>query len=399
MPAYAGLPENLASFCTLLRREYGFRIGAGELLDAARALEIVDIASQPAVRAALRTVLAGTREDAAVFDEAFDRFFLSRRSRAEDQTLLLQREAERGTGGQAAARVPVSQTSATLADLEEGRGEGSGPMSPLEAGEDDADGAPLRGASYSVVGVDSSEAPQISRPDEAWVAAARALVRRVRLGPSRRWRAAPKGRRFDVRRTWRSSLQTGGELLAARWLAQPRRHPRFIVLIDGSRSMGAHASTALTIAAALTRATSRVEVFTFSTTLERVTTDVQRASIGRTIRFRPLASAWGGGTTIGACLAEFLHRYGERLLASSAVVIVASDGLDVGEEGTLKTAMGALRRRSGALIWLNPLIDTPGYEPTALGMRTARPFVSLFTSVNDAAGFARLSHSVRVRRH
>jgi len=49
------------------------------------------------------------------------------------------------------------------------------------------------------------------------------------------------------------------------------------------------------------------------------------------------------------------------------------------------------------VVWLNPLLDTPGYEPTASGMRAARPFVDTFASVNDAAAFARLARSVRVR--
>jgi uncharacterized protein with von Willebrand factor type A (vWA) domain len=161
--------------------------------------------------------------------------------------------------------------------------------------------------------------------------------------------------------------------------------------------MSQHAGTALKLASALARVTSRVEVFTFSTALQRVTTDVRRVSVGKTHRFHPLGYAWGGGTTIGACLAEFLRRFAERLLATNAVVIVASDGLDVGESRTLRAAMQALRRRSGALVWLNPLLDTPGYQPTALGMSTARPFVTTFSSVNDLAGFVRLSRTLRAR--
>ena len=58
--------------------------------------------------------------------------------------------------------------------------------------------------------------------------------------------------------------------------------------------MSQHAGTALKLASALARATSRVEVFTFSTALQRVTTDVQRAATGKTHRFRDLAAAWGG---------------------------------------------------------------------------------------------------------
>ena len=396
MYPFGGLPENLAGFCALLRLEYGFHIGAAELIDALRALGIVDLASERAVRFALRTVLAGTREDLTVFDAAFDRFFLSHPRSAVDRAFVLQREPEPGppaTGADALeGRRAGRPSAAEAADISAAA---TGPKTPLALDEEESEGAMVAGASYSPIGVERSEPPEVPEVDDAWIAAARALERRVQLGPSRKWRAAAKGRRFDIRRTLRASLQTGGEPLAVRWLARPRRRPRFIVLVDGSRSMSQHASTALMLATALARATSRVEVFTFSTALQRVTTDVQRAA--KPHRLRPLARAWGGGTTIGACLAEFLQRFGDRLLAAGTVVIVASDGLDVGEADTLRAAMQALRRRSSALVWLNPLLETPGYEPTALGMSVARPYVTTFTSVNDLAGFVRLSRTLRVR--
>ena len=47
------------------------------------------------------------------------------------------------------------------------------------------------------------------------------------------------------------------------------------------------------------------------------------------------------------------------------------------------------------MIWRNPLIDTAGYEPTALGMRTARPFVTKLASVTDPAGLLRLSRIIK----
>jgi uncharacterized protein with von Willebrand factor type A (vWA) domain len=59
--------------------------------------------------------------------------------------------------------------------------------------------------------------------------------------------------------------------------------------------------------------------------------------------------------------------------------------------------VGELRRRSAALVWLNPLLETPGYEPTARGMRAARPYITTLASVTDAASFARLPGLLRHR--
>ena len=161
--------------------------------------------------------------------------------------------------------------------------------------------------------------------------------------------------------------------------------------------MTAYALPALRAAVAIASIPGRVEVSPFSTALQRVTGDVRLAAAGETRRLDGLQHAWGGGTSIGICFREFLRTFGERLLGRDTVVIVASDGLDVGEPDTLRAAIGELHRRSAGLVWLNPLLETPGYEPTARGMSVARPYVTTFASVNDVAAFARLSRVVRVR--
>ncbi len=75
MYPFASLPENLAAFCETLRRHHGFHVGPGELHDAARALDVVDLTNERAVRHALRPILSGTPDDVIVFDAAFTQFF------------------------------------------------------------------------------------------------------------------------------------------------------------------------------------------------------------------------------------------------------------------------------------------------------------------------------------
>jgi uncharacterized protein with von Willebrand factor type A (vWA) domain len=237
----------------------------------------------------------------------------------------------------------------------------------------------------------STEAPALTPAGENWRAAARAFVRRVRSEASRRWRPGPRGARFDLRRTLRASVQTGGEPLSPRWLRRRLRPPRFVLLIDGSRSMSSYARTALELAVALTGATARAEVFAFSTSLRRVTPEARLAAAGKSSRLEGVELAWGGGTSIGACLREFLEEYGERLLGPATIVIVVSDGLDVGDPHELGEAVAELRRRSARLLWVNPLLETEGYEPTAAGMSAARPYLTALVSVNgpdDLAGLA-----------
>jgi uncharacterized protein with von Willebrand factor type A (vWA) domain len=269
-------------------------------------------------------------------------------------------------------------------------------MTPLESTSDRLEEAAMFARStYSPLDAAAVEAPELPRVEQAWRDAARSLVRRLHLGLSRRWRPASRGRRFDLRRTLRAALQTGGEALWPRWRRRPRRAPRFVLLVDGSRSMSAHARTALQMAVAMATATMRIEVFTFSTGLQRVTDEMRRAAAGERLRLDCLHHAWAGGTTIGACLRDFLQRFGERMVGRDTVVMIASDGLDVGAPDMLRDAMRELHRRSAGVVWLNPLLETDGYEPTASGMRAARPYVTTFTSVNDTSGLARLSRTIR----
>jgi uncharacterized protein with von Willebrand factor type A (vWA) domain len=396
---FGSLPENLAAFCRILRRDHGFRIGPGELRDAARALEVIDVRDERAVRDALRPLLSATFDEVAVFDRAFVDFFLGRPAGTpQDQMPSTRREPGSDADGPEAMPEREQRARPASADADEVSETASGDIAAFETSENAAeDATPVARSSYSPIAVDSVDAPALAPVDAAWREAARSLVRRLQLGLSRRWRPSRRGRRFDLRRTLRASLQTGAEALAPRWLRRPRRAPRFVLLLDGSRSMAAYAQSALRTAIAIASVTARVDVFTFSTALERVTDEVRRAAAGQPGRLASVGHAWGGGTSIGACLREFLRRFGERLVGRDTIVIIASDGLDVGGPELLRDAMRELHRRSAAVVWLNPLLETPGYEPTASGMRAARPYVTTFDSVGDAAGLARLARIVRSR--
>ncbi len=360
MYPFASLPENLIAFCAVLRRDHGFHVGPGELHDAARALEVVDLSDERSVRHALRPILSGSPHDASVFDRALTDFMFPVPAGVRQDQMSA---ARRGPGPDADGRDDTfkSERHATRPDADaedvdvvpEG---GDGPIAPLEIADSDREEtARLSRSSYSPLEADG-DAPALTSAGGAWRDAARSLVRRLQVGLSRRWRPARDGTRFDLRRTLRVSLQTGGEALTPRWLRRPRHTPRFVVLIDGSRSMSAHALAALRVAVAMASITRRVEVFTFSTALQRVTGDVRRAAAGETRDLEFVQYAWGGGTSIGVCLREFLRRFGERLLGRDTVVIIASDGLDVGEPDTLRDAMRELHRRSAGLVWLNPLL-------------------------------------------
>jgi uncharacterized protein with von Willebrand factor type A (vWA) domain len=52
--------------------------------------------------------------------------------------------------------------------------------------------------------------------------------------------------------------------------------------------------------------------------------------------------------------------------------------------------MKRLKRRARRLIWLNPLLGTPEYQPLCLGMRTALPYIDYFLPANTLRGLRTL---------
>jgi hypothetical protein len=98
---------------------------------------------------------------------------------------------------------------------------------------------------------------------------------------------------------------------------------------------------------------------------------------------------WSGGTRIGACLAEFNRDHPE-LVDGRTVTVILSDGWDTGDPALLGAEMESLQLRSRRVIWLNPLLGSPGYEPLTQGMQAALPHVSVFAPAHNLSALRAL---------
>src|SRR5437879_915134 len=213
-----------------------------------------------------------------------------------------------------------------------------------------------------------------------------------RLAPEPPRGAHPRGRgRADARASFRRSLRTSGELLSLARRTRAIDEPRVVFLLDTSGSMDAHSRFLLTFALSLRRAAPRAEVFAFNTELVHLTRSLAPGKVRLTLdRLAASVPDWSGGTRIGACLAAFSEGHLARGPASKTVVVVLSDGLDRGDPAVLADAVRRIQGRVRKLIWLNPLLGDPRYEPAASGMRAALPFVDHFASAHDLESLERL---------
>jgi len=116
--------------------------------------------------------------------------------------------------------------------------------------------------------------------------------------------------------------------------------------------------------------------------------------------FTKCSMVWDEGGKIGHSLQTFLRRHGGTLLTPRTVVLIISDGWDTGDIDVLTDAMKEIRSRAGRVIWLNPLLGSPGYEPICQGMRAALPYVDVFASAHNLESLSHLERHLarRIRK-
>jgi len=380
----ADLTSIVVAFARALR-ERGVPVTPAESADAVRALDAVDVRDRDEVRLALRAVLALRVEDYAVFDDVFAALFAAAAdpgaprvprprgahasARAETEEALLARAA--------ATPRPLSLAGWARPDAaDDAEPLGIPAMSPHEA---------LRRKDFSDFG--AAELDEVTR-------VARRISRRLATRPSRRWKVVARGARVHMRRTLRQTLRTGGDPLVLAFRERKPRRNKLVLLCDVSGSMELYSRFLLQFLYAIQNAFARVETFVFATRLSRVTAELRGGPYAEALeRLARSVQDWSGGTRIGACIAEFEAGW-PRLVDRRTAVIVLSDGWDTGEPELLAGALARIRRRAGKLIWLNPLLGSPGYRPLTRGMQAALPHLDVFAPAHDLASLERLANII-----
>ena len=406
---------NLARFGHDLRQA-GLPLGSGQLISLVEALAVVDLRRQREVYVACRATTVTRPEQGPAFDAAFARFW---RELAGSQPLpveafLPEMMAPPFAGGEPAEPDPGGQRDGAEGD--------DGPeeirtLLAVEGTEDeplDGDAEDIEAPPEDVVIFSAREALQekdFAHFTPAEAAEARRIIEGMtwKLGSrdTRRREAAVSGRFIDYRRTLRASMAHGGVPIDLRRRRRRERMRPLVLICDISGSMDRYSRLLLRFVHALEHGLDEVEVFVFGTRLTRITRELRRRDVDRAIQdVAGSVEDWSGGTRIGEAVKTFNYRWSRRVLRSGATVVLISDGWDRGEPDLLGREMARLQRSCRRLVWLNPLLGAPGYQPLTQGMRAALPFTDHFLPVHNLASLAALAEllsSVRdtppLRRH
>ena len=358
----ADLVQRTVALCRELRAR-GLLVTTAHAIDAVRALGAAGLASRERMYLVLRCVLVSRPEEMETFDEVFDALFSRQAAASGEGPVRVRRRSP--------PRDPAAEVS--LASWAEEGEEGGGGEEPEEV---PAASDQVANAAKDFGAFGAGELEEIQR------IAAR-IARRLAARPSRRWKSAARGSRLDLRRTMRRSLSNSAEPLDLRFRRRKPRKTRIVALCDVSGSMDLYSRFLLQFLYALQGTVARVESFVFSTSLRRVTGLLREPEYALALRgLSAEVHDWSGGTRIGECLSAFNEEWGQ-LVDGRTVVVILSDGWDTGDPALLGAQMEMLRRRSRRLVWLNPLLGSPDYQPLTQGMQAALPHLSVFAPAHN----------------
>ncbi len=358
--------ENAVLFVQLLRQA-GLPVSPEQSMAFAQALTYIDIGQREQVYFAARGLLVTRQENLRLFDTIFNRFWRmpstgteSRGQRAPIAPRHRPRERKQFNV------MSLMADKAREADLEIDVADKSETFSNAEI---------LQRKEFADMTPEELTAVKRLIQEMQWQVSLRRTRRRV---------IAPRGNFLHLRRAMRSAAKHGGVPLHLSWQAQKIKRRPIILLADVSGSMEKYARLLLQFFFSVSHSLRNVECFVFGTRLTRITSQLKLKNIDRAIEEAALeVMDWSGGTRIGESLNMFNRQWGRRVLRRGAIVILVSDGWERGDTSLLKREMRYLQHRCHRLIWLNPHLGKPNYQPLVEGMAAALPFIDDFMPIHN----------------
>jgi uncharacterized protein with von Willebrand factor type A (vWA) domain len=374
------LLHNLLLFGRLLRG-LGMDINPGRMIDLVQALDHIQLGYKQDFYHACRSLLVHDKEDIALFDQAFEEFWRKHDGGWFD--INLPGLARQKKQPELLVAPPSLQNSAEPNEQERPDDDEEDLLQILEVTQTYSDREQLRQKDFAELTQEELATIKLLVNDLAWELGRR-LTRRQQSG---------RGAVLDMRRSLRHNLRYGGEMVE--WPRRKRKDkPRpLVVIADISGSMERYTRLLLHFIYGLSEGLNDVvEAFVFSTRLSYITRQLKYKDVDQAMKeISRAVPDWSGGTRIGDAFKRFNFDWGRRVLGRGAVVLIISDGWDRGEPDLLGQEIARLQRSCYRLIWLNPLLGSPRYEPLTRGIQAALPYIDDFLPVHNLASLEDLA--------
>ena len=367
-------------------KDRGFRVFQSSVKDAIRGLEIIGLFKRGDFLSSLRSNLCTNELEWSQFPNLFDEFW--------DMKALEREEPPRESTSEDREAEEVRADGEFLYDIDQQGGAEPGDIHEKEW---------LEGVTYSCLSrVEKKDLADFERGDiQVAQFALKRMMEPFKITVSRRSKRSQRAASMDFPRIIRRSIKTGGTPMELFYREKKRRLKRLVILADVSGSMDRYARFVMPFLLGLRGVGSRAEAYVFSTSLSSISFMIRHLSFEKAlVRIASEVPDWSGGTRIGYSLHQFNQGPGQRLLSRRTVVLILSDGWDLGGKELLRREMETLSRKAYCVVWLNPLAGDPDYEPVCQGMRVVLPYVDHFLPVANLQGLKRVGRLLsRVMTH
>jgi len=368
------IAEGVILFARFLR-SHGFKVFSTGIVDALQGLQETDLQDREDFFNVLRANFVTGDMEWKLFRDLFEEFWRAAEA-----------PKEKGREDQEEESVPNPEALIMVAPPQPATEDRVDLLSP---GKKES----LEGTLYSPVAL--FEKKDLSRFERGDIQVAHLILKNLmasfRVAESRRFKRSKKSRDIDFRLILKRSLKVEGLPIDLFYRRRKKRLKKLVILADVSGSMDRYVRFLMPFLLGLRGIGSQSEVYVFSTSLTRITFFVRKLPVEKALgRISNEVTDWSGGTRIGESLQQFHARYGQRHLNKRTVVVIMSDGWDLGARSLLQKEMQTLSGKVHSVIWLNPLAGDPEYRPLCRGMQAVLPYVDHLLAADSLQSLRRV---------
>lgn len=357
------LTENILTLADLMRRA-GIPVSSNQVGECLHAFSLINIGRREQVYHAARCLLVSRYEHLQLFETIFNAFWRVQPSSPPPSGQKAPRAPRHDGQEHQPALITYMARKTQPADPELDVADKSGTYSHAEI---------LQRKDFLDMTPEELDAIKRLIEDMRWQAVLRKTRRQI---------ASHKGTVLHMRRVMASAVRHNGVPLALTWQTRKVKQRPLILIADISGSMEKYSRLVLQFFYSVSHSLKNVECFVFGTRLTRITSQLKLRNIDRAVTeaAREVVD-WAGGTRIGESLMIFNKQWSRRVVHRGAMVLIVSDGWELGDAEMLREQMRYLQLRCYRLIWLNPLMQRANYQPVVEGMAAALPYVDDFMPI------------------
>ena len=376
------LLDNILRFIRLLRKS-GIKIGNQSSIDTLKSIKLLKIGNRKEFYWALYSNLINKHEDKEIFDQCFYLFWQNPRIMEQVFNLLIPQ-----IGTQKSPDTSKKQ----LKRITENLGKKNIDLEKNQKDEIIFD-SQMSWSNKSSINSKDFEMMSVNEIKDA-EEVIRKLLKKQQTQLTRRWKSKENGNKISYKDTIKKSIKKNG-IINLGFKDKIKKPKSLVILIDISGSMESYSRVMLIFCHLLMQQQNDIEVFTFGTSLTRITRLLKNKDIDFSLnKIGNFVTDWAAGTKITSSMHDFNFNWSRRILTQNQSLILITDGLERDESKNLDSEINRLSLFAKNIIWLNPLLRYEKFEPKVKSIKTILKYVNKILPIHNINSIDKLVNDI-----